>query len=147
MAVAIPFRPELTFEYGGLEPVTPLIRRIVAKNPSAFTFHGTGTYVVGHGQVAIIDPGPALPEHIDALLDALRGETVARILVTHTHRDHSPAAADVAERTGAPVYGFGPHGVRFAGPGPEEGADFAFDPKERLVEGDTVTGPGWTLSA
>ena len=74
--VEIPFRRDLEFEYGTLEAVSPMIRRIVARNPSPFTLYGTGTYVVGHGRVAVIDPGPALPEHIDALLQALRGETI-----------------------------------------------------------------------
>ena len=93
--VEIPFRRELAFEYGKLETVSPLIRRVVARNPGPFTLHGTGTSVVGHGRVAVIDPGPQLQEHIDALLTALRGETIEQILVTHTHLDHSPASAAV----------------------------------------------------
>ncbi|HJS33360.1 MAG TPA: MBL fold metallo-hydrolase, partial [Alphaproteobacteria bacterium] len=79
-----------TCAYGILEPVSPLIRRIVARNPGPFTFRGTGTYVVGRGEVAVIDPGPDIPEHIDALLAELSGERVSHILITHTHRDHSP---------------------------------------------------------
>ena len=109
MAVEIPFRRDFAFEYGRLEEVAPGIRRIVARNPGPFTFRGTGTYVIGEGQVAVIDPGPDLPEHIEALLMDLAGEEVTHILVTHTHRDHSPAAAAVKEATGAPTYGFGPH--------------------------------------
>src|SRR5665213_3767288 len=93
MTVEIPFRRDFAFEYGRLEPVAPGIRRIVARNPGPFTFRGTGTYVVGEGEVAVIDPGPDLPEHVEALLMDLAGETVTHILVTHTHRDHSPAAA------------------------------------------------------
>ena len=92
MVVEIPFRREFSFEYGRLEPVAPMIRRIVARNPSPFTFRGTGTYVVGHGEVAVIDPGPDLAEHVEALLAGLAGEQVTHILITHTHRDHSPAA-------------------------------------------------------
>src|SRR5262249_6611863 len=80
-------------EHGRMESVSPLIRRILAPNPGPFTFLGTGTYVVGHGQVAVIDPGPELPDHIDALVDALAGERIAHILVTHTHIDHSPGTA------------------------------------------------------
>src|SRR6516225_4231749 len=108
MAVEIPFRREFSFEYGRLEPVAPMIRRIVARNPSPFTFRGTGTYVVGQGEVAVIDPGPDLTEHVAALLAGLAGEEVTHILVTNTHRDHSPAAAALQAATGAPTYGFGP---------------------------------------
>src|ERR1041384_2079854 len=92
MAVDIPFRREIVFEYGRLEPVAPGIRRIVAKNPGPFTFKGTGTYVVGEGEVAVIDPGPELEEHVAALLASLADEQVTHILVTHTHPDPPPAA-------------------------------------------------------
>ena len=144
--MAIPFRRELEFEYGVLERVTPLVRRIVARNPSPFTADGTGTYVVGHGRVAVIDPGPRLPEHIEALLRALRGETVTHILVTHTHVDHSPASAAVKRATGAPTYGFGPHAAAL-GPAVEEGGDRDFVPDRVMREGDAVEGPGWRLEA
>jgi glyoxylase-like metal-dependent hydrolase (beta-lactamase superfamily II) len=109
MAVDIPFRRELSFQYGRLEPVAPGVRRIVARNPSPFTFRGTGTYVIGSGEVAVIDPGPDLAEHIDALLTGLSSEHVTHILITHTHRDHSPAAAALKAATGAATWGFGPH--------------------------------------
>ena len=112
MATEIPYNRELEFEYGKAEQITPLIRRVIARNPSAFTFHGTGTYIIGTGQVAIVDPGPDLAEHVDALLNALRGETVSHILVTHTHTDHSPAVKAVQAATGAPSYAYGPHGTR-----------------------------------
>src|SRR3712207_9340158 len=72
--------------------VSPLVRRIVAGNPGPITFTGTCSYIVGRDRVAVIDPGPDLPEHLDALMQAIRGETVSHILVSHTHRDHSPAA-------------------------------------------------------
>jgi glyoxylase-like metal-dependent hydrolase (beta-lactamase superfamily II) len=134
-----------TCEYGVIEPVTPLIRRIVARNPGPFTFRGTGTYIVGHGQVAVIDPGPDLAEHVDALLAALRGETIAHIVVTHTHRDHSPAAAAVKEATGAPTYGFGPHGA--SGELVEAGGDMDFVPDIVTTDGDAVEGPDWRLEA
>lgn len=147
MAV-IPFRREMRFEYGVAEPVTPLIRRIVAHNPGPFTYIGTGTYIVGHGRVAVIDPGPALASHVEALLAALAGETVSHILVTHTHLDHSPAAAAIKAATGAPTYGFGPHGGGEAGgPVVEEGGDRDFVPDIVLREGDTAEGPGWRLEA
>ncbi len=132
-------------EYGKIERVSPLIRRIVAENPGPFTFWGTGTYVVGHGEVAVIDPGPELPAHIDALLKALAGERIAQILVTHTHIDHSPAAKAVKAATGAPSFGFGPHGK--AGETGESGADLEFRPDRMLREGDRVEGHGWHLEA
>ncbi|MBM3572327.1 MAG: MBL fold metallo-hydrolase, partial [Alphaproteobacteria bacterium] len=96
------FNRELKFEYGLLETISPLIRRVVARNPGPFTLHGTATYVVGRGKVAVIDPGPALQPHIDVLLRELRGETVTHIVATHTHMDHSPAAAALKRATGAP---------------------------------------------
>ena len=144
--VEIPFRRELQFEYGKLETLSPLIRRVVARNFSPFTLHGTGTYIVGHGRVAVIDPGPALPEHIDALLHALGGETIEQILVTHTHLDHSPASAAVKRATGAPTHGYGAHAAG-AGPAVEEGGDHGFIPDRVLRDGDTVAGPGWHLTA
>jgi glyoxylase-like metal-dependent hydrolase (beta-lactamase superfamily II) len=131
--------------YGTLAPLSPLVRRIVARNPGPFTYHGTGTYVVGRGRVAVIDPGPDLAEHVEALLEGLRGETISHVVVTHTHRDHSPAAAEVKRRTGAVVVGCAPHGV--AGEAVEEGADLAYAPDEELHEGDAVSGPAWTLRA
>lgn len=134
-----------TCEYGVVEPATPLIRRIVARNPGPFTFRGTGTYLVGHGKVAVIDPGPDLAEHVDALLGALRGETITHIVVTHTHRDHSPAAAAVKKATGAKTYGFGPHGA--GGEIVEAGGDMDFVPDVVMTDGATVEAPGWRLEA
>jgi glyoxylase-like metal-dependent hydrolase (beta-lactamase superfamily II) len=153
MPVEIPFRRELAVEYGAVARLTPLIRRIVARNPSPFTFKGTGTYIVGQGKVAIIDPGPDLAQHVEALLGALAGETVTHILVTHTHLDHSPAAAAVKQATGAKTYGVGPHGSGRAedrtgvGGVTEEGGDHAFRPDIAVRDGDVVEGPGWRLSA
>ena len=148
MAVEIPFRRDFAFEYGKLEPVAPGIRRIVANNPGPFTFRGTGTYVVGQGKVAVIDPGPDLAAHIDALLDALRGETITHVLVTHTHRDHSPGAAAVKAATGAPTYGFGPHaGGRRGEAAVEEGGDWDFTPDIVVKGGDAIAGAGWRFEA
>jgi glyoxylase-like metal-dependent hydrolase (beta-lactamase superfamily II) len=107
--VAIPFVRDLDVEYGACAELTPLIRRVVAKNPSKYTFLGTGTYLLGRGEVAVIDPGPDDDAHFEALLAALEGEQVTHILITHTHRDHSPLAARLKAVTGAPTYGFGPH--------------------------------------
>jgi glyoxylase-like metal-dependent hydrolase (beta-lactamase superfamily II) len=111
--MAIPYVFDIDVEYGRCDRVTPRIRRVVANNPSKFTFKGTGTYLVGDGDVAIIDPGPRDPAHVDALVRAVDGERVTHLLITHTHGDHSPAAAMLKERLGAiPTYGFGPHPLR-----------------------------------
>jgi glyoxylase-like metal-dependent hydrolase (beta-lactamase superfamily II) len=148
MPVEIPFRREFSFEYGRLEPVAPGLRRIVARNPSPFTFRGTGTYVVGEGAVAVIDPGPDLPEHVEALLAGLQSERVSHILVTHTHNDHSPAAAALQQATGAATYGFGPHaGGRRGEPGVEEGGDWNFVPDVTVHDGDEIAGEGWRFEA
>ncbi len=146
---SIPFVRDLAFDYGVAAQVSPLIRRIVAHNPSPFTFYGTGTYIIGHGTVAVIDPGPALPAHVEAILAALHGETISHLLITHTHRDHSPAAAALHGATGAPTYGFGPHGGarRGAGGEVEEGADRDFVPNVALADGARIKGPGWTFEA
>jgi glyoxylase-like metal-dependent hydrolase (beta-lactamase superfamily II) len=134
-----------TCVYGQLEPVSTLVRRIVAENPGPFTFLGTGTYVVGYGKVAVIDPGPLLQSHVDGLLRALTGETVTHILVTHTHTDHSSAARLLKAATGAPSLGFGPHGQ--VGDTGEASADLAFVPDIALADGDVVEGTGWRLEA
>ena len=148
MAVEIPYRREFAFEYGRLEPVAPGVRRIVARNPGPFTFRGTGTYVVGTGEVAVIDPGPDLPEHVAALLAGLAGERVSHILVTHTHRDHSPAAAPLKAATGAPTYGFGPHaGGQRGDAGSEAGGDWDFVPDIVVKDGDEIAGGGFRFAA
>ncbi|MGE3771538.1 MAG: MBL fold metallo-hydrolase [Gammaproteobacteria bacterium] len=135
--------------YGECVEVTPLIRRVLAPNPSPFTFHGTGTYLVGRGRVAVIDPGPALPAHVAALERALAGETVTHLVITHTHGDHSPAAALLQASCGAPTYGYGPHGAgkREEGIAVEEGGDMDFVPDLPLRDGEVLHGDGWTLEA
>lgn len=143
----IPFITTLSFDYGTAAAVTPRIRRVVADNPGPFTFKGTGTYLIGHGKVAIVDPGPDQPDHIEALLRAVRGETVTHILVTHTHRDHSPATPAIAKATGATVYAYGPHPRPPGGEHAEEAGDLAFAPDVRLADGDVVEGDGWTVEA
>jgi glyoxylase-like metal-dependent hydrolase (beta-lactamase superfamily II) len=148
MPVEIPFRREFAFQYGRLEPVAPGVRRIVANNPGPFTFRGTGTYVVGEGEVAVIDPGPDLSEHVAALLASLSGERITHILVTHTHSDHSPAAAAVKAASGAPTYGFGPHaGGRRGEAGSEAGGDWDFVPDIVVHDGDTIAGANWRFEA
>src|SRR6195256_3774290 len=109
MADDIPFNKTLDLAPGHVEEVVPGVRRILCDNPSPFTFKGTMSYIVGRGDVAISDPGRDDARHIAALLDAVRNETVTHIVVTHTHRDHSPGAARVKAATGATTYGEGPH--------------------------------------
>jgi glyoxylase-like metal-dependent hydrolase (beta-lactamase superfamily II) len=148
MAVEIPYRRDIAFEYGRLEAVAPGVRRIVARNPGPFTFKGTDTYVVGEGEVAVIDPGPDLAEHISALEASLADEQVTHILVTHTHRDHSPAAKALQEATGAPTYGFGPHaGGKRGEPGIEEGGDWNFVPDIVVKDGEGIAGGKWRFEA
>lgn len=139
-------------EPGRLEHLSPLIRRRVAGNRGPFTATGTCTYIVGHGRVAVIDPGPDDPAHLDAIVADLAGETVEAILVTHTHRDHSPGARRLQAETGAPILGCGPHRAAralVAGeiPALDASADREHRPDEEMAEGDAVTGPGWTLTA
>ena len=110
--VTIPFVPPLDdVRYGEVVQVSPLIRRVIAENPNKYSYRGTGTYIVGRGDVAVIDPGPTLDAHRAALAKALQGENVRAILVTHCHSDHSPLAAWLREETGAPTIAFGPHGA------------------------------------
>ena len=108
--MSIPFVTLAEPRYGEPVQLTARITRLVAENPSKFTYHGTGTYIVGEGrQVAVIDPGPQLDSHRDALAAALRGREVVAICITHCHADHSPLAAWLTAETGAPTIGFGPH--------------------------------------
>lgn len=151
--MSIPFVKDLEFAYGAAQRLSPRVRRVIARNPSAFTFHGTGTYIVGSpgkgaGGVAVIDPGPDDDDaHIDALMTALGGETVSHILITHTHRDHSPGAALLKARTGAPTYAYGPHPLPKGGIVVEEGGDHDFQPDHLLEDGSRLQGDGWTMTA
>jgi glyoxylase-like metal-dependent hydrolase (beta-lactamase superfamily II) len=133
--------------YGKAVEISPLLRRVCAPNANAFTFKGTGTYIVGRGKVAVIDPGPLSDDHVEALKAALSGETVTHILITHTHNDHSPAAAPLKAATGAKTYGFGPHGAgkKHEGIDVEEGGDMDFRPDVTVRDGDTIKGEGWTF--
>ena len=137
---------------GQAETLAPGVRRLVAPNPGPFTFTGTCSYIVGHGRVAVIDPGPADDGHLAALREALAGESVEAILVTHTHRDHSSLAPALQRLTGAPTYGQGPH--RPARPlalgevnALDAGADHDFRPDHVLADGEAVQGTGWRLAA
>lgn len=142
---AIPPKPWPT---GTAEQLEPLVRRVLAPNPSPFTYTGTQTYIVGLGDgCAVIDPGPDDPAHLDALQDALGGEPVVAIMCTHTHRDHSPGAKPLAKRTGAPIVGCAPLAVDVAGPRADEGFDPYYEADRVLADGEAMTGPGWTLRA
>ena len=144
----IPYVRDITFEYGRPDQVSPLIRRVIADNPGPFTFTGTGTYIVGRDEVCVIDPGPDLPEHLDAILAATAGERIARIVTTHTHADHSPLAVPLAKITGATIHGLpAPHGPEDEVVRLDEAHDEAFRPDFRPADGDRVSGPGWTLEA
>lgn len=152
MAEDIPFVREDAAVPGRVETLSPLIRRILCDNPGPFTFKGTVTYVVGTGRVAIIDPGPDDPRHVAAVLDAVKGETVEAILVTHTHRDHSPATPAIKAATGAPVHAEGPHrAARALNLGEtnvlDASGDRDFVPDIAVKDGDVVAGTGWTLES
>ena len=171
---ALHFDQSLPAIYGVEQRLSPRIARLLAHNPSPFTFRGTGVYIVGTGDdVVVIDPGPKDPDHIASLLAAIGTRKVSHILVTHTHRDHSPAAAALKHATGAKTYGYGPHaifspsGLRSAsaatatspasadargegGPGNderivEEGGDRDFVPDIVIRDGDVITGDGCTF--
>ena len=143
----IPYVREIEIEYGRCDELTPLIRRVTADNPGPFTFRGTGTYIVGRGEVAVIDPGPDLPDHLQALLRALDGERVSHILVTHHHADHSPLAQALSNATGAKVWGCAVAGrAREADVKLEAGWD-EFTPDVSICGGGTLEGAGWTIEA
>ncbi|MDH3680533.1 MAG: MBL fold metallo-hydrolase [Acidimicrobiia bacterium] len=173
--MAIAFNQDFKPVYRQVDELSPLIRRVVAENPNPFTFTGTGVYLVGRGSVAVIDPGPTLEDHLDAVLGALGpDETITHLLVTHTHTDHTAAVSKVVDRTGATTYGYGPHG-----PVPDddpldkvtfdeyftaeekvaiekewaetpdelkrEGPDVDFVPDVAVADGAVIEGPGWTI--
>jgi glyoxylase-like metal-dependent hydrolase (beta-lactamase superfamily II) len=125
----------------------PLVRRVLAGNPSPFTYQGTQTYIVGREQVAVIDPGPDDRDHVAALLGAVAGERVSAIVCTHTHRDHSPAARALKAATGAPIIGCAPLVLDDSGPRADASFDEDYAPDRVLADGERVRGPGWTLEA
>jgi len=152
MSEDIPFDKDLALAPDTVDEPMPGIRRVMANNPGPFTFKGTVSYIIGRGNVAIVDPGPDDEAHIGALLDAVKNETVTHIFVTHTHRDHSPAVPAIKAVTGATVYAEGPH--RAARPlhigelNPlDASADRDFRPDIALKDGETVAGDGWTIEA
>ncbi|MGI8944369.1 MAG: MBL fold metallo-hydrolase [Qipengyuania sp.] len=145
--------PPKPWPTGTAEALEPLVRRVLAPNPSPFTYTGTQTYIVGMGEgCAIIDPGPDDADHLLALEQAMGGEQVCAIMCTHTHRDHSPAAAPLAKRTGAPIVGCAPLVIESEalarwGTRSDEAFDRSYEPDRVLEEGEAMTGPGWTLTA
>ncbi len=143
--------------YGKVESVSHRVRRVLARNPGPFTAQGTTTYLIGAGRdLAVIDPGPADEAHLDALSRAVSGRRVTHVLVTHTHRDHSPLAHPFARHVGAPVLAFGPHGSGTRPLSPmlaelmpaeefEAGADRAFRPDIMVGDDVRISGDGWTI--
>jgi glyoxylase-like metal-dependent hydrolase (beta-lactamase superfamily II) len=152
MSDDIPFDKNFDLVPGKVDEAAPGVRRVLVDNPGPFTFKGTVSYIVGRGKVAIIDPGPENDAHLAALLDAVRGETVTHIVVTHTHRDHSPGTRKLKAATGATVYAEGPH--RAARPlhvgeakRLDAGGDQEFRPDVKVADGEMIEGAGWTLEA
>ena len=143
--MSIPFLREDPLPHGAVEQIAPGIRRIVCANPGPFTFRGTNTYLIGRGEVAVLDPGPADAAHLAAILRATASERITRILVSHTHRDHSPGAAALVAATGATTFGHGPHVTPPDAGG--EGGDHAFRPDIALPDGATVEGDDWRVTA
>ena len=124
--------------YALLDPLEPGIARVLAHNPSAFTFTGTQTYLVGDAEVAVVDPGPDIPEHLDALIAGISGRSVAAIMCTHTHRDHSPASRPLAELTGAPIIGCARLVLDDAGPRADAAFDRDYAPDRVLEDGEAI---------
>ncbi|MFZ1988963.1 MAG: MBL fold metallo-hydrolase [Alphaproteobacteria bacterium] len=147
MPTQVPFVRAIDIDYGRVDQVSPMIRRVTANNPSPFTYKGTGTYIVGRGEVAVIDPGPIDETHLAALERTLHGERIAHILITHTHNDHSPLARAVQAKLGGRTFGYGPHGSGKAEEGvvAEEGGDMAFVPDVRVSDGTVISGEGYTF--
>ncbi|MEY4500555.1 MAG: hypothetical protein RIS52_445 [Pseudomonadota bacterium] len=142
--------PDLSAEpYAIAEQLTPRVRRVLARNASPFSYTGTQTYIVGTEEVAVIDPGPLGddPAHVGELIRILGGERIAAILCTHTHRDHSPAAAPLAAATGAPVIGCAPLVIEDDGPRADASFDATYKPNRILSDGEHLSGPDWTLTA
>jgi len=133
--------------YSILETLEPGIARVLAHNPSAFTYYGTQTYLIGEREVAVIDPGPDLGEHVGALVAAIGERKLVAILCTHTHRDHSPASRELAKRTGAPIIGCAPLALDTVGPRADAAFDGDYTPDRILEDGDSIEVDGRTVTA
>ena len=143
--MALPPRPWPT---GVTEQLEPLVRRVLAPNPSPYTYTGTQTYLIGTGrELAVIDPGPDDLHHLGALLSAIGEAKVAAICCTHTHRDHSPAAAPLAIKTGAPIVGCAPLVIESGEPRVDAPFDREYQPDRVLADDESLSGNGWTLTA
>jgi len=155
MDAVIPFKHDFKFEYETIEQISPMIRRVVAENPNFFTFYGTNTYILGSGNVALVDPGPDQLEHIEAIVNGLKGETITHIFVTHSHFDHWPAYRALQKVYGAKTYGYIPDEVRQQSPTADgdindltnqERFDLTgFIPDVGVRHGDIITGDGWSV--
>ena len=143
----IPYVREIDIDYGRCDTVSPLIRRVTAKNPGPFTYMGTGTYIVGHGEVAVIDPGPDMDDHLQAILAAIEGERVSHILITHHHLDHSPLARALSKATGAQVWGRAVKTPIIEDAVKLEAGYDHFIPDIPVSGGEVFEGKGWTLEA
>lgn len=149
----IPFHLEMEFTYGEPREIWSGVRRIVANNKGPLTHNGTNTYIVGKKEIALIDPGPNDSAHVSAILEAVKGETVTHILLTHTHKDHSGALRELKEKTGAAVYAHAPilenRGARRQADAPLDDAfvDLEFRPDHILNDGDIIEGESWALKA
>jgi glyoxylase-like metal-dependent hydrolase (beta-lactamase superfamily II) len=133
--------------YAKLERLEPGIARVLAHNPSAFTYFGTQTYLIGETEVAVVDPGPDLPEHLDALEGAIGNRPVVAFMCTHTHRDHSPAAGPLAERAKAPIIGCAPLSLETVGPRADAAFDGDYAPNRVLVDGESIEVDGKAITA
>jgi glyoxylase-like metal-dependent hydrolase (beta-lactamase superfamily II) len=143
----IPYVRDLEFQYGRPDQVSPLIRRVIANNPGPFTYLGTGTYIVGYGKVAVVDPGPDMGDHLEAILAATRGETVTHILITHHHSDHSPLARALAAKTGAVIYGCAVATRPVDDEIKLEAGYDDFTPDVSVCGGALIEGDGWSVEA
>lgn len=145
----IPFIRAHDFKYGIAEPQSRLVTRVTADNPGPFTYTGTGVYIIGTKDVAVIDPGPITPAHTKALDQALAGKTLTHILLTHHHADHSPMAAPLAAKYGCKIYGRPPKDGAVDGFGVQmdAGDDPGFAPDIIIKDGDAFTGTNWRLKA
>jgi len=144
--VSIPFLKDDPLPVGEVAEVAPGVRRLLCGNPGPFTFRGTNTWIIGRGgSVAVLDPGPEDAAHLAAILAATAGERITHIIVSHTHRDHSPGAAALQAATGAPTFGFGPHLTPPEAGG--EGGDHGFRPDIPLADGAALEGETWRLCA
>jgi glyoxylase-like metal-dependent hydrolase (beta-lactamase superfamily II) len=144
----IPYVRDIEFDYGKVDQVSPLIRRVIANNPGPFTFKGTGTYIIGKGAgLAVIDPGPDMPDHLQAILDATAGEPISHILITHHHLDHSPLARPLAAASGAVIYGCAVKTPIVEDTVRTEAGSDRFEPQVSVCGGATIAGHGWTFEA